>query len=772
MWLTPNRGGTRLRAAILLAATLAATGCGRSAKQYVDRGNQLFAAGKYEDAAINYRNAIKKEPNSGEANYRLALALLKQNKVSDAYQTLIRAVDLSPQNTQAKVELASLSLAGYAQDPRRPAALYNRAATLTDQLLTANPNSVEGLRLKGTIAVLDKRNADAIAAYRRAVQLSNGLPEIRSALADALFRDNQPEEGEREIKAAIAQHPQFGPAYDLLYVQYVRGKRWAEAEDLLKQRIASNPKDAGAVLQLAGFYFGRQHPDESEKLINSLLERRDTFPQADLLAGDFHTLTRSRDKALADYERGLARDKVRDKTYRERLASVLAMLGRRDESLKYLDAVLAKDPKDLTARALKVSVLVEMGGAQNLTNAALLANDLAKDAPANARIQMLTGQAALAKGELDAATTRFQQAARADGRITAPHLALARLYLLRKNYPALLEQANAALAINASDENARLLHISGLTLTGAYAQAKSEAEQLAALTSHPQQVQMQLGIIALAQKHYGEAEAYFQKLTRENTGDLHPLAGLVSTYLAQSLPDRALQLLEEEKKRSPDSLGTEALIVSTAEASGKFDRALSELQNMAAKSPNSADVQIRMAELQKKQGNNAAALEALRRARQLDPNRRGIEAAIANLLDEMGNKAEAVASYRKALSESPGNPVILNNLAYLLTETSGDLDEALRLATEGARKAPGNPNLQDTVAWIQFKKGNASEAMPVFSAITQKYPNDATFRYHYASVLLRKGDRAEARQQLQTALTKQPARPLEAEIRMLLTQAQ
>ncbi|MBZ5610602.1 MAG: tetratricopeptide repeat protein [Acidobacteriia bacterium] len=763
---------TKLWTAVWLVATISSVACGKSARQYVDRGNQLFAAGKYEDASINYRNAIKKDSTFGEAQYRLALALLKQNKAGEAYQALNRAVDLSPQNVPAKVELASLSLAAYAQDPSRPAALYNRAATLTDQLLAANPNLVDGLRLKGTIAMLDRRLGDAITAFRRALELSSGAPEIHTALVEALLRDNQPEEGEREAKQIIARHPQFGPAYDLLYAQYLLGKRWTEAESLLKLRMANNPKDPAAVLQLAGFYFGRQNPDEAEKLINSLLARRDTFPQADLLAGDFHTLTRAWDKALEDYQRGLSRDKARETTYRERSATVLAILGRRDEALKTLDAVLAKDPKDQNARALKISVLIEMGGAQNLSNAALLAADLAKDAPANPRIQMLTGQAALAKGELDVATARFQQAARADRRTPAPHLALARVYLLRKNYAAVLEQADAALAINRNDENARLLRITALTLTASYGQAKSEAEQLARESSHPRQAQMQLGIIALAQKHYGEAETYFQKLNKENSGDLHPLAGLVSTYLAQSLPDRALDLLEAEKKRAPESLGTEALIVSTAEASGKFDLALSELAEMAAKSPNSAEVQIRIAELQKKQGHAAAALEALQRARQLDPKRRGLDAAMANLQEEMGKKTEAVASYRKALSETPDNPVVLNNLAYLLTETGGDLEEALRLVTQGVRKAPGNPNLQDTLAWVQLKKGNASAALPILSSITQKYPDDATFRYHYAAALLRSGDRTEARQQLQTALSKQPAQPLEQEIRTLLAQAQ
>ena len=193
---------------------------------------------------------------------------------------------------------------------------------------------------------------------------------------------------------------------------------------------------------------------------------------------------------------------------------------------------------------------------------------------------------------------------------------------------------------------------------------------------------------------------------------------------------------------------------------------------MAAKNPKSPDVQIRIAELEKKQGNQAAALQALQRAQQLDPNRRGIAAAMASLQEQMGKNTEAVANYRKALSETPDDPVVLNNLAYLLAETGGDLDEALRLVSTGVKKAPGNANLQDTMAWIQIKKGDVAAALPILSSITDKYPNDATFRYHYGVALLRKGDRTEAREQLQTALSKKPSQETAVQIRMLLSQVQ
>jgi tetratricopeptide (TPR) repeat protein len=755
---------------IALCAVLAicAAGCSRSAQQYIDRGNQGFAAGKYEDAALNYRNALKKEPGSGEAYYRLALTMLKQNKAGDAYQMLIQAVTLSPKNTAAKVQLASLSLTGYVQSPGHPAQLYNRASSLTKELLAANPNSPDGLHLKGEIALIDNHPAEAIEALRAALKGSPDSPDIKIGLAQALIRNNQIPEGEGLAKEIVAQHPQFGAAYGLLYSRYVTQQRWAEAEALLKQQISSNPQDTGPLLRLAGFYFARHQPDQAEKTLSSLLDRRATLPQADLLVGDFHAMTRNWDKALADYQRGASSDKARVNTYLERSAGVLAMLGRREEAVKTLDEVLAKDPKMQTARALKVTILLETGGAKNISAAAALATDLAKDAPGSARIQLIAGQALLANGDQAGAAVHLQQAARAEPRSTTPRLALARLDILRKNYTAALEQADQALTIRPGDGNARLLRVIALTGQGSYSQAKAEADLLAKDTSNARQVEMQLGVIALRQKHYAEAESYFQKMYREGDQDLHPLAGLVSTYVAENLPDRALQLLETEVKRTPGSVGTEALLAATAEAAGKSDLALSELQNMAKQAPNSADLQMRIALLERKQGDLPAALAALQKAKQLAPDNPIVDVGLGGVEDEMGQTAEAIASYRKALAKAPDNVMVLNNLAFLLAETGGDQNEALRLATTALRKAPDNPSMLDTLAWIHTKSGDTASALPVFSRLVSKYPDDAAFRYHYGAALLKSGDRAGAKQQLETALGKKPSPPVKDSIVGLL----
>jgi len=756
-------------AAFLLAA-LCLFGCGKSARQYLDRGNQLFAAGKYDDATLNYRNAIKKSPELSEGHYRLGLALLRQSNAGEAYQELNRAVTLDPKNNPAKVDFASLCLAIYIRDPRHPAALYKQAQTLADQLTAQGGNPADGLRLKGMIAMIDNHPGMAVESFRQALRLAPDNADASIGLAQALFRDNQPEEGERTARQTVEGHPQFAGAYETLYSYYVAQQSWDKAEALLKLWVAKNPKESGPILRLAAFYFGRKQPDDAEKALKSMLDRRADFPQADLLVGDFHAYARIPEKALEDYRRGESRDHERAQAYHERVASALYTLGRREEALKAAEAIIGKDPKSLFARTLKVQLLDEMGGAQNLNTAATLAADLAKEAPANARVQMLAGQTLLKKGDQVQALSYFEQAAKADPRSSAAQLALARMEVLRRNYPAVLQRADAALAIRPNDPNARLFRVIGLTGTRSYAQAKTEAEQLASDTKDAPQVEMQLGIIALGQARYSQAEEYFRKLYKDGSTDLQPLAALVNTYEAEHQPDRALELMQTEAQKAPGSTGKAALLVATQEAAGKTDQAIAELQKVAAQYPKSADIQVRIAQLQLKHGHLEEGLQALQHAQQLAPDGKGLDFAIGNVQDQLGRKAEAIAEYRKALKTTPDDPLLLNNLAFLVVETGGSLTEAQQMVSAAIRKAPQLPQLQDTLAWVQLKQHNQAAALQILATLTKEHPDDATYRYHYAVALVDTGDRSEAKLQAETALSKKPSGDVAAGLRNLLAQ--
>ena len=62
---------------------------------------------------------------------------------------------------------------------------------------------------------------------------------------------------------------------------------------------------------------------------------------------------------------------------------------------------------------------------------------------------------------------------------------------------------------------------------------------------------------------------------------------------------------------------------------------------------------------------------------------------LALVLDGSGKKEEAERAYRATLQLDPDNAIAMNNLAFLLAERGGDLDQALATGAPGRRADAG-----------------------------------------------------------------------------------
>jgi predicted Zn-dependent protease len=111
----------------------------------------------------------------------------------------------------------------------------------------------------------------------------------------------------------------------------------------------------------------------------------------------------------------------------------------------------------------------------------------------------------------------------------------------------------------------------------------------------------------------------------------------------------------------------------------------------------------------------------------------------------------------------------MNNLAFLLSNTGGDLDEAIKLAQRAVQKFPAQPNFADTMGYVYLKKGMRDSAVQTFTNLVQKYPKVPLFRYHLGMALVETGDKVRARKELETALANHPSQDEAAKIRELVS---
>ena len=280
--------------------------CIATKQSYVAKGNKLYDAGKYADASLNYRKAIQKDPNFGEAYFRLGLAAIKQSQAREAYDSLFRAAQLLPDRVDVTEKFGDICLTFYLADSSHPQVFYKQISQLSDQLLALNANSYEGLMLKGYLASTDRKPKEAIAFFRKALQINSSDPGVATALVQSLIQDGQNQEAEKlAIDMINRQKTSYGQIYDVMYGFYFRANRVADAENILKAKVDNNPKQADWVVQLARHYHRVQKPAEMKAALQRLLDNPKDFPQARLWVGDFYMGLRDYAEAIRYYQEGL-----------------------------------------------------------------------------------------------------------------------------------------------------------------------------------------------------------------------------------------------------------------------------------------------------------------------------------------------------------------------------------------------------------------------------------------------------------------------------------
>jgi Flp pilus assembly protein TadD/Zn-dependent protease with chaperone function len=284
---------------------------------------------------------------------------------------------------------------------------------------------------------------------------------------------------------------------------------------------------------------------------------------------------------------------------------------------------------------------------------------------------------------------------------------------------------------------------------------------------------------------FGKFDRFSSGIPRTVLGGLAGFAVLVplltgflaaqDTAAPQPGPARQEPTLEQAQAASaahPERVDLLLAVGNVAVRSGKYalglDAFQKALERVGDDSKQAGDIELRLGETYRRMGKSEVAVSHLRRAKELLPDNDVTASTLALVLDSMGKVEEATREYRAVLARNPKNGVAMNNLAFLLVQNGGSLDEALTLAQDAQQLLPNLAEVRDTVGWIYLKKGLTDDAIAVFDEIVQKRPDSSTFHFHLGMALAQKGDRFGAATQLNEALRCHPPEEEAGEIRELL----
>ena len=124
------------------------------------------------------------------------------------------------------------------------------------------------------------------------------------------------------------------------------------------------------------------------------------------------------------------------------------------------------------------------------------------------------------------------------------------------------------------------------------------------------------------------------------------------------------------------------------------------------------------------------------------------------------------------LEIDPRAAVAANNLAWIYAQDGGNLDIALQLAQTAKSQLPDQPEFNDTLGWIYYKKDLATLAIPPLQQSVEKDPKNPVYHYHLGLAYAKSGDKGKAKSSLEQALKLKPDFEGAAEARKVLASLQ
>lgn len=738
-------------------------------RKYVDSGNKYFDKGKYKEASIMYRRALTKDMRYGDAWYRLGLTNMKLRIPGEARRDFSRAMEIDPGNTDAIVKLGDIDLIFYLLDPQGNRALLADLKDLAQQLFKKDPKSFDGLRFTGYIAFMQKDRKTAIQKFEAANQVKPDQPDLVLSLVQTLFQDGQNDAAEKFAKELIEKQKTYGSMYDILYLYYVRNNQPALAEELLKQKIANNPTQGSALLQLASHYYMANRKPEMTATLQQLTSNPKVFPDNHMQVGDFYERVRDFDSALQQYDQGQKEDSKNRRIYQKKMVEVLGTQGKREQASKMVTALLKEDSKDPEAIAMHATLLLESGDKAQVKTIVSELQPLITKMPGNPTLHLNLGRAYMTSGDLqslDQARIQFLEALKIEPRYVPARLALSQLELARGENPQAVQSAEEVINADQTNLAARLIRATGLMKMRENQRAREELTAVLKMYPKSNDARFQLGELDYMDRRFKDAEADFQILMQAN--DPRGLPGMMEVQAGLGQWDRAIKLAQDQLQQSPDRIDYRMELAITCYRAGRFAEATEQFQKLIEKRPNSAELFVRIGEAKKSAGDFKGAIESFNKASQLEPRNVVSYLDLAMTYEQTGHDEDARKSYEDVIKLQPDNVEALNNLAYLKADGGVDLDQALTYARQAQRKRPNDPNVMDTVALIYIRKNLTDDSLRLLRDLISQKPENPTFHLHLAMALYQKGDRPLAKKELETALRNKPSEREQTLIKQLL----
>jgi len=733
----------------ILAVTLFA-GCSRDPnvrkQKYLASGKRYFEKKDYRAASIQFQNAIQIDPKYSDAHYQLALTDLQLRDWRGGYGELMRTIDLAPDNAQAQIVLGNLLLA---------ARQFDQAQQHADLVLQKDPKNVDAHMLRA-VALSQQQQTDAsLKEMQTAIDLDPARAPSYLNMGALEINAKDAAAAEESFKKAVEVDPKSIQARLALGTFYARQRRWSDAETEFRKAVEIDPKNVGPRIVLCRLLLASNQIPQAEEAAKETKETLKDSPAAYRLLADVYFQVGDLGKALDEYA-SVSKAHPKDLQVKKAYVELLILQGRLDEADKINGEILKTNPLDQQSLLAHDQILVQQGHAAQALDQLQAA---VKNDPNNVLAHYYLGVAFNATGDSGQAEAQWREAVRLNPRFIQAQTALAAV-ALNKRDPA--EVTSAAEAIISARPNAPDGYVLRAVAKDAkHDQAGAESDLNKAMEVAPKDPSgfAAMGQLRLSQKRFADAEKLYDQALALNPNYTQALQGLVTVFLVQKQPEKALAKVTEMIGKAPENGGYYVLQSSLLLNSKPPDFDKAEAALLKASDLNKADAGplMLLAQLYTSRGAGDKAAATADAAIQHNPKDPRAYFLAGEIQDSQGNWQKAQDFYKKTLEVQPDFAMASNNLAFVMLEHSGNSDVALSLAQTARQKLPDNPSVADTLAWAYYKKGAYGLAIDLLEEASKKLPNDPSIHYHLGLAYQKTADKTKARAHLERALQLNPA---------------
>jgi putative PEP-CTERM system TPR-repeat lipoprotein len=671
----PNK--LKLTAAILSGAFMVAglSACGRSSQsteQLLTEAKQYQQKGDLKSAMIQLKNAVEKSPENGEA----------------------------------RIQLGSLELG------------------------------------MGDYASAEKE-------FRKARSSGVAADHVLPLLAKAMSQQGKFKEILEDITPEVAA--KSAPLLTLRGEALLATGKVDEAKQAFDQALALNANSGDALLGLARYAITKQDRDAAERYINEAVAKDPKNPEVFMAHGTMLRTQGKADEAIAAFDQALALAPHHRSAHIEK-AYIDITRGKFPDAKTEIDAAEKNAPGNLLVTYTRALYEFSQGKYQAAQDAV---QSVLKVAPDHMPSILLAGASELNLGSLQQADQHLRKYLENNPSDVYARKLLAQVQL--KSAQPNDAAATLAPALKSAVDDPQVLALAGETYMQVHDFNKASAylEKATALAPKAAGLRTSLGLSKLAQGDQARGLSELETATVLDPKSGYATMALVQTEISLKHYDKALAAIDALEKQQPENPQVLTLRGAVNMVKGDIPAARAALDKAVALQPTFIPAVQNLARLDLVEKKPDAAKQRYEKVLQKEPNNADAMRALGVLALMQNHPDEATTWFEKASNSNPNavGPAVTLGRHYLRT---GQPQKAQTLARKFQTANPTNPELVELLGQAQIANKDTAGALETYSKLTNLMPKSAAPHLRLAGVHMLMQNNTAAVDDLKRAVELQP----------------